>query len=128
MSCPDAIHFTAVPLNVSLQSRPTHLFQVGWSDGDYNMQWVVMLRADGSTVVLDSDPAMFRDNAYNTALRTLAALGIEVKGTGVDLGRLPPAAPFNFAGLHPGDRELRDILARADFMAWLKERAEPLPE
>lgn len=126
MTTPDAIHFVSSPLKADLQSRPTHLVQVGWTVGDYDPRWVVMLRADDSATIIHTIPtSQYLDfYALEAAENTLHALKVTVATAGVDLGMLPPSAPFNFEGVFPGDKEFAELLTQPEFITWLKSLAD----
>lgn len=101
MNAPDAIHFSAHPQTVDIQSRPTHLIQIGWTVGEFNPRWVVMLREEGAPTIihLDATPSGLNFVALTAAKQALLALKIPVLTVGLDLGDLPPSAPFNFDGV-----------------------------
>lgn len=126
MSTPDAIHFVSSPAKADLQSRPTHLVQIGWTVDDYDPRWVVMLRADDSATIIHTIPtSQYLDfDALMAAKNTLLALKLPVATVCVDLGSLPPSAPFNFEGVNPGDDEFAELLTQPEFITWLKRWAD----
>jgi len=122
MNSPDAVHFSAQPQKIDIQSRPTHLIQIGWTVGEFKPRWVVMLREEGAPTIihLDATSTSLDFAALSAAEKTLLALKIPVLTGGVDLGSLPPSAPFNFDGIFPGDEEFAELLTHTDFILWLK--------